>query len=104
MMGLHIIKITKMANRTIMEVTAQILEIAKEGEIKTRIVYGAYMSWNQLKEYLSALTKGRLIEYIREEQKYRANKKGMEYLITRDKLNAMTSSVTITAAATKEII
>jgi predicted transcriptional regulator len=89
--------------RTRIEIGAQILEIAKDGAIKTRIMYGAYMSWNQLKEYLSALAEDGLIEYIREEQKYKTTEKGIEYLKTIDKLSGMTSSLT-TAMTTKEII
>ena len=86
--------------RTRIEIGAQILEIAKDGAIKTRIMYGAYMSWNQLKEYLSLLAKDGLIQYIRQEQKYKTTKKGIEYLKILDKLSGMTSSLT----ATKEII
>ena len=89
--------------RTRIEIGAQILEIAKDGAIKTRIMYGAYMSWNQLKEYLSALAEDGLIEFIREEQKYKTTKKGIEYLKTLDKLSGMTSSLT-TTMTTKEII
>ena len=92
-----------MVNRTRIEITAQILDIAKEGAIKTRIMYGAYMSWNQLKEYLSILTEDGLLEHIKEEQKYKTTKKGMDYLKTMDELNGMTSSLT-TTATTKEII
>ena len=91
-----------MALRTRIEITAQILQIAKEGAIKTRIMYGAYMSWNQLKEYLSALVEDGLLEFVREEQKYKTTRKGIEYLKTLDKLSGMTSSLTM--ATTKEII
>jgi predicted transcriptional regulator len=94
-----------MANRTRIEITAQILEKAKEGGIKTRIIYGASLSSNQPKEYLSALIKDGIIKYIREEQKYKTTKKDMEYLMTMDKLNGLTSSVTtatMTATTTKE--
>jgi predicted transcriptional regulator len=94
-----------MALRTRIEITAQILEIAKDGAVKTRIMYGAYMSWNQLKEYLSSLVEDGLIDFIREDHKYKTTEKGIEYLKTIDKLSGMTSSLaTTTTTASKEII
>ena len=92
-----------MVNRTRIEISAQILEIAKDGAIKNRIMYGAYVSWNQLKEYLSALAEDGLIERIGGDQKYKTTKKGIEYLKTLDKLSGMTSSLT-TTMTTKEVL
>lgn len=51
-----------------MDIRAAILEIAKGGAIKTRMMYGAYLSFPQLKEYLDLLTDGGLLEYSGEEK------------------------------------
>ena len=37
------------------DITASILEIAKDSAIKTKIMYKAFLSYPQLKEYLALL-------------------------------------------------
>jgi predicted transcriptional regulator len=41
------------------DIVAAILDIAKHGAIKTRIMYRAFLSYPQLKEYLGMLLKKR---------------------------------------------
>jgi predicted transcriptional regulator len=62
------------------EITSQILEAANEGIPKTKIMYKAFLSYGQLKEYLTVLTANNLLEYIPLESKYRTTEKGREYL------------------------
>ncbi len=45
------------------EIFAEILEIAKEGAGKTRIVYGANLNFKTLRGYLEELKKAGLITY-----------------------------------------
>ena len=55
-----------MGNRSRTEIVAMILYVANEGgvETKTKIMYFAFLSYNQLKEYLSVLVENNLIEYL----------------------------------------
>ncbi len=50
-----------------------------EGVLKTRIMFDAYLSFNQLRDYLRKLTESGLIEHIRDD-KYRTTTKGMQML------------------------
>jgi predicted transcriptional regulator len=53
----------------------QILESANGGATKTRIMYQAYLSYAQLREYLSTLTENDLLEYIEEEHNTKLRRK-----------------------------
>ena len=43
---------------------ASMLEVAKGKVTKTKIMYTAFLSYNQLKEYISILIENNLIEYL----------------------------------------
>jgi predicted transcriptional regulator len=62
------------------DIAAAILEISLEGAIKTKIMYKAFLSFPQLKEYLGVLMDKQLLEHIAAEQKYRTTDKGRQYL------------------------
>jgi predicted transcriptional regulator len=62
------------------DIAAAILEISLEGAIKTKIMYKAFLSFPQLKEYLGVLVEKELLEHNTEEQKYRTTDKGKQYL------------------------
>ena len=58
-----------------------ILDAANEGgETKTKIMYFAFLSYNQLKEYLSVLVENNLIEYLEGTSKYKTRDKGLFFL------------------------
>lgn len=63
-------------------IIAEILTIAKEGSLKTQIMYRANLSFAQLNEYLSFLTKIFLLKIHNENGKniYRTTAKGGKYL------------------------
>lgn len=69
-----------MQYRSRQDIAAAILEIAKEGTIKTRIMYRAFLSYPQLKEYLDVLMGNELLAYNEEEGKYLTTPRGMQYL------------------------
>ena len=50
-----------MGNRSRTEIAAMILDAANGGETKTKIMYFAFLSYNQLNEYLSILIENNLI-------------------------------------------
>jgi predicted transcriptional regulator len=68
-----------MKYRSRTEIVAMILEAANGGTTKTKIMYKAFLSYAQLKEYLSVLIENDLIEYI-EGSEYKTTQKGLIFL------------------------
>jgi predicted transcriptional regulator len=71
-----------MGNRSRTEIVAMILDAANGGggETKTKIMYFAFLSYNQVKEYLSLLIANNLIEYLDGANKFKTTQKGLNYL------------------------
>ena len=69
-----------MKYRSRTEITAQILESAMGGITKTKIMYKAFLSYAQLKEYLEVLEVNGLLEYQQSEERYRTTAKGNKFL------------------------
>ena len=59
---------------------AMMLEAANGRATKTKIMYSAFLSYAQLKEYLSLLTGNNLIAYLDETQTFKTTEKGLNYL------------------------
>jgi predicted transcriptional regulator len=72
-------------------IIAEILKIAREGSLKTQIMYKANLSFAQLNEYLSFLTRMELIKIRKEENKkvYRITEKGEEYLERYEEISSL---------------
>jgi predicted transcriptional regulator len=70
--------LVKYRSRT--DIAAAILEIAVDGAIKTKIMYKAFLSFPQLKEYLVVLTAKGLLEYIPTDHEYRTTDKGKQFM------------------------
>jgi predicted transcriptional regulator len=62
------------------EIVSNILDAANGKATKTKIMYSAFLSYNQLKEYLSLLIENNLLEYIEETQSYKTTEKGLNFL------------------------
>ena len=78
--------------RTRMDIAAEILEVAqtKGGVYKTKIMYQAFLSFLQLKEYLALLMENQLLEHISEDKNlYRTTEKGKRFLINYREMNRM---------------
>jgi predicted transcriptional regulator len=70
-----------MKYRSRVDIMAAILEIAKEGSIKTRIMFGASLSFTQLKEYTNFLIEQGLMERSEEATGlHRTTEKGLKFL------------------------
>ncbi|HET7148361.1 MAG TPA: winged helix-turn-helix domain-containing protein [Candidatus Nitrosopolaris sp.] len=69
-----------MKYRSRTDIAALILEAANGGAAKTKIMYRAFLSYAQLKEYLAVLLENGLVEYSQGEQIYRITKKGMRFV------------------------
>ena len=59
------------------------------GATKTKLMYKAYLSFNQLREYLAFLIENGLIEY-EGDQTYRTTEKGMRVLRIQNEINEVT--------------
>ena len=70
--------IVKYRSRT--EIVAMILEAANGGATKTKIMYKAFLSYSQLKEYLSVMIKKNLLEYSDGTKTFRTTEKGLNLL------------------------
>ena len=57
-----------------------LLNAADGGTTKTKLMYGAFISFNQLKEYLSLLVENGLIQYEEGTHTYRTTEKGIRFL------------------------
>jgi predicted transcriptional regulator len=69
-----------MKYRSRTEIVSMILEAANGGATKTRIMYKAFLSYAQLKEYLSVLIENNLLEYLEANQGYKTTEKGFNFL------------------------
>jgi predicted transcriptional regulator len=69
-----------MKYRSRTEIVSMILETANGGATKTKIMYNAFLSYNQLKEYLSILIENNLIEYLDGTHKFKTTEKGLNLL------------------------
>jgi predicted transcriptional regulator len=63
-------------------IIAEIMDIAKDGTLKTQIMYKANLSFAQLNEYLKLLMKIKLLKKSAEGEKevYTATEKGLDFL------------------------
>ena len=69
-----------MKYRSRTEIVAMILEAANGGATKTRIMYKAFLSYAQLREYLSVLIENNLLEYLEGSPTYKTTEKGLNFL------------------------
>ena len=69
-----------MGNRSRTEIVSSILDAANGGTTKTKIMYIAFLSYNQLNEYLSILIENNLLEYLEGTHKFKTTEKGLNFL------------------------
>ena len=83
-----------MGNRSRTEIVGSILDAANEGETKTKIMYFAFLSYNQLNEYLSILIENNLIEYRDGTHTYKTTEKGLNYLKMHNEISKLLPQTT----------
>jgi predicted transcriptional regulator len=66
-----------MKYRSRTEIVSNILDTANGGATKTKIMYKAFLSYNQLKDYLSILMKNNLLEYLEGTKTFKTTEKGL---------------------------
>ena len=69
-----------MKYRSRTEIVSMILEAANGSATKTKIMYKAFLSYAQLREYLSVLIENNLLEYLEGSQTYKTTEKGLNFL------------------------
>ena len=62
------------------EITNMMLDSARGGATKTKIMYKSYLSYSQLVEYLTYLKQNKLIALIEGTELYRPTEKGLKFL------------------------
>jgi predicted transcriptional regulator len=80
-----------MKNRSKTDIIAVVLKVvnSNRGAIQARIMYEAYLSWTQLKEYLSLVLKNGLVEYQERDRTFIITKKGIHFLKIHNELNEL---------------
>ncbi|MGG6460369.1 MAG: winged helix-turn-helix domain-containing protein [Candidatus Eiseniibacteriota bacterium] len=76
-----------MKYRSRSDIIGLILESANGGATKTKIMYKSYLSFAQLREYLSMLSEKGLVEYEEGTQKFRTTEKGLRVLQIQNQIN-----------------
>jgi predicted transcriptional regulator len=76
-----------MKYRSKSDMVALILEAANGGATKTKIMYSAFLSFEQLKQYLAYLLEKGLIEHDEITHKFRTTEKGMRVLKLQNQIN-----------------
>jgi predicted transcriptional regulator len=73
---------TASKRRDKLSIIAEILEIAREGTLKTQIMYKANLSFAQLNDYLKFMLKKGLLNkfHAKEKEVYAATEKGLDFL------------------------
>ena len=69
-----------MKYRSRTEIVSMILDAANGGATKTKIMYKAFLSYAQLREYLSVLIENNLLEYLEGKHSYKTTEKGLNLL------------------------
>jgi predicted transcriptional regulator len=89
-----------MKYRSRTDIIAMILQAATHGATKTRIMYGAYLSYAQVKEYLAFLQEKNLIAYEQGTSLYKLTEAGMNLLRTYEGISDM---ISITSKKTTDL-
>ena len=84
-----------MKYRSRTEIVGNILDAANGGATKTKIMYKSFLSYAQLKEYLSVLIENNLIECLEGTQTYKTTEKGLNFLKMHREIGGLLQTTTI---------
>jgi predicted transcriptional regulator len=80
----------QLKHRSRSEIISSILEVTNGNKVRvTEIQFKTYLSYNVLKEYLVHLLQCDLIEYIEGERAFKTTPKGMQVLMTYNKMEEL---------------
>lgn len=77
------------------DISSRILVAAIGGASKTKIMYSAYVSHDQQKEYLSILLEKDLLEYLEGERLYKTTDMGIRFIKAHEKLTDLSGNLSI---------
>ena len=83
-----------MKYRSRTEIVGNILDAANGGATKTKIMYKAFLSYAQLREYLSVLIENNLL-YLEGTQTYKTTEKGLNFLKMHNAIGELLQITTI---------
>jgi predicted transcriptional regulator len=89
-----------MRYRSRTDIVSQMLEAANGGATKTRIMYSAFLSYEQLKEYLSMLSGNGLLEHDEKSRMYKTTPKGNEFLEIYSRIGSSIQPATVRTSVT----
>jgi predicted transcriptional regulator len=78
-----------MKYRSRTDIMGEILDAANGGTTKTKLMYQAFLSHDQLKEYLSVLTENNLLNYDAYTRTFKTTEKGLTFLKTYNQMDSM---------------
>ena len=84
-----------MKYRSRTEIVGNILDAANGGTTKTKIMYKAFLSYGQLKEYLSLLIENNLIEYLDGTKTFKTTEKGLFFLKIHNEIGELLQQTTM---------
>ena len=84
-----------MKNRGRTEIVATMLEAANGRATKTKIMYSAFLSYNQLKEYLTFLIENNLIEHLEGTQTLKTTEKWLNFLRMHNEIGELLHTTSI---------
>ena len=77
------------------EIVATMLEAANGRATKTKIMYSAFLSYSQLKDYLDILIENNLIECLEGTQTFRTTEKGLNFLKMHNEIGELLQTTAI---------
>jgi predicted transcriptional regulator len=83
-----------MIYRSRTEIVSNILDAANGRATKTKIMYTAFLRYNQLKEYLSVLIENNLIEYLEGTKTFKTTEKGLNFLKMNNEIGELLQTTT----------
>ena len=90
-----------MKYRSRTDIIRDILEAANGGSTKTRIMYKAFLSYAQLKEYLGVLSESGLIQYSQVEMTFSVTPKGVQFLKAYEQMSELSEQFREQSITTK---
>ena len=76
------------------EIVSNILRVVANGKAtKTRLMYGAYLSYTQIEEYLDYVLQQGFISQIPDTNLYQLTEKGMQYLNLSDEMSQLVAPI-----------
>jgi predicted transcriptional regulator len=80
-----------MKYRSRTDIISMILQSAMHGATKTRLMYGAYLSYSQVQEYIHFTMERQLISFEEESQQYKLTEQGLRFLRIYDEISDIVS-------------